>query len=238
MKTPLYRILQQNLKNQINMGVYLEGDLLPSENELSEMHKLNRTTVRQALEELVREGFIIKKKGKGSLVQIRRPSLGLLSFKGFSEVISQTDKKVQTEILVGPRLENWSNNFFYQLNSIEIEAGAIYLKRLRSVNTDPVMLEQTWIPNLNLPRFTSKNLVQQSLFKTLSLHYQVEIISVDQEVRAVASEEEVASKLVMKKGNPVLQIFRQYGTNRPELFIYSILFCNTDYYAIGSFHNS
>ena len=57
MKIPLYRQIQANLKEKITSGVYEEGGLLPSENDLCTEFNATRMTVRQALNELVREGY-------------------------------------------------------------------------------------------------------------------------------------------------------------------------------------
>jgi GntR family transcriptional regulator/GntR family frlABCD operon transcriptional regulator len=84
---PLYRQVQQNIKSQILSGIYSEGDLLPSENELQQLHSVNRSVIRQALDLLMKEGYIVKKQGKGSIVaKIQRRTLGLLSIKGFSQI--------------------------------------------------------------------------------------------------------------------------------------------------------
>lgn len=232
--TPHYRRLQETIKTQILSGIYKEGDLLPSENELCALYNVARSTVRQALSELVIDGYIFKKKGKGSIVSAKRKSLGLLSFRGFSEVIGTTEHVVKTVILKKTHLGPWEDGFFYLLSDLERGAGCIYLKRLRCVNDDPVMLEYTFIPNLNLPRFTSKELVNGSLFETLRVRYQVEVNRVDQDVKALAADATIASYLQVHQGVPVLHIHRKYGTNRPELSIYSSLYCNTEKYAIGS----
>ena len=60
MKIPLYRQIQASLKEKITSGVYEEGVLLPSENELCVEFNATRMTVRQALNELVREGYITR----------------------------------------------------------------------------------------------------------------------------------------------------------------------------------
>jgi DNA-binding GntR family transcriptional regulator len=230
-----YRELHQNLRTQIVGGVYRDGDLLPSENELSALHKLNRATVRQALNELEKEGYITKKKGKGSIVTLQRKRLGLLSFKGFSEVVGPTEHTIANQILTGPELQPWPENFFYPLTDLELAAGCIYLNRLRYVNGAPVMLEFTYIPNLNLPRFTRRTLERDSLFATLQTHYQIGVNSVDQDVRALKAEGEIAALLKIPPGDPVLHLYRKYGTTRDNLFIYSSFYFNTVDYAIGSF---
>ena len=85
METIPYKNLQEILKRQILSGVFKEGDLLPSEYDLTSIHKLHRSTVRKALDELVKDGYILKKKGKGSIVNKKSNSLGLLSIQGFSQ---------------------------------------------------------------------------------------------------------------------------------------------------------
>ena len=63
MNIPLYKKLHLILREHIITGLYKEGDILPSENELCITHHVTRPTVRQALDELVREGYIRKHKG-------------------------------------------------------------------------------------------------------------------------------------------------------------------------------
>lgn len=235
MDIPLYRKLQSDIKSQILSGVYKEGDLLPSEHELMAVHSVTRTTVRQALNELVKEGYILKIHGKGSAVtRHSRRTLGLLSVKGFSEAVTGTSKEVNTVMLEKPVVKKWDESFFYPLSELERKAGCIYLKRLRCVESDPVMLETTFIPNLNLPRFCNRPFVRGSLFETLNQVYQLEITDVDQDLRAVPADEETAGLLKIVTGTPLLHIFLKFHTNREHLFIYSSLLCNTGEYSIGN----
>jgi DNA-binding GntR family transcriptional regulator len=233
METFKYRELQKLLKSQIIEGVYKEGDLLPSENELSSAHDMTRTTVRQALQKMEDDGYITKKKGKGSIVNLKKKRLGLLSFKGFSEVI--TDQKVNNQIFEGPVARDWPEEFFYPLSGAEAEAGCIFLHRLRFINQSPIMLEYTYIPNTDLPGFTEIKLVNDSLFATLAMNFDIEITSMDQEVRAIKADEELAVQLEVGFGEPILHAYRKYGTSRKDLNIYSSLFFNTDSFAIGSY---
>src|SRR3546814_19978635 len=69
--TPLYKVLIEDLKKQIDDGHYKKGDLLPSENDLCKSYGTTRPTVQQALGELTRMGYIIRQHGKGSIVSER-----------------------------------------------------------------------------------------------------------------------------------------------------------------------
>ncbi len=231
----LYRKLQQDLKSQIIAGIYAEGDLLPSESELQQSHGVTRSTIRQALGELVKEGYIHKKQGKGSIVIRRqRRTLGLLSVKGFSEVVSGKKLTVSTVMIQKPMITRWDEPFFYALDHLERKAGCIFLKRIRCVDNEPVMLESTYLPNTNLPRFCTRPLANGSLFETLSMNYSVEITRVEQDLRAVIAEEEAATLLKVESGSPLLLIYLKFYTNREHLSVYSSLLCNTQGYSIGN----
>jgi DNA-binding GntR family transcriptional regulator len=235
MDISLYRKLQNDIKSQILAGVYKEGDLLPSEHELMAIHTITRSTVRQALDELVKDGYIVKIQGKGSVVMRRmRRTLGVLSVKGFSEAVSETKQKVSTVMLEKPILKKWELPFFYSLTDLEKKSGCIYLKRLRCVAGEPVMLETTFIPNLNLPRICSRPFVRGSLFETLNENYHVEITDVDQDLRVVTADKESALHLKIREDAPLLHIYLKFHTNRTPLFIYSSLICNTEKYSIGN----
>ncbi len=231
----LYRKLYQDIKTQINAGVYHEGDLLPSESELQQVYSVTRSTVRQALSELVREGYILKRKGKGSIV-IRRKNhtLGVLSVKGFSQIVTEKKLAVNTVMIRKPFITCWEDPFFYRLDEIEQSAGCIYLKRIRLVDDEPVMLETTYIPNLNLPRFCKRSFVRGSLFETLNVNYQIDISKVEQDLRAVTADNESARWLGITPGSPLLHIYLKFHTNRDHVNIYSSLLCNTNNYSIGN----
>lgn len=69
---PLYYQLKELILNDIHTGVYQDGDLIPTEKELMDRYDLSRTTVRQALNDLVYEGMLKRKKGVGTFVHLNK----------------------------------------------------------------------------------------------------------------------------------------------------------------------
>ena len=65
---PLYHQLKQLLADRIQRGEWKPGDLVPGEHELQDTFHLSRTTVRQAMQELEREGFVTRHRGRGTFV--------------------------------------------------------------------------------------------------------------------------------------------------------------------------
>lgn len=234
MSNPQYKILQNDLKNSILSGHLKEGELLPSENELSLKYNCTRSTVRKALDLLVNEGYIIKKQGKGSIVHMKRNSLGLLSFRGFSDALGNRKHNIDSILLQEPVLIHWPANFFYNLSKKELSVKTYFISRLRFVEQEPVLVEYTYIPNIKLENFLSRPLEKNSLFQTLRSRYHIDIKSVSQDLHAIAVSEDVSRLLKYYPGAPVVHLYRKYFTSRPDLNIYSSLYCKTEKYFLSN----
>jgi DNA-binding GntR family transcriptional regulator len=236
MKVALYRQIQANLKEKITSGIFEEGGSLPSENELCGEFNATRMTIRQALNELVKEGYITRQHGKGSTVSASRKSLGLLSLKGWTEIVVASDRHGKTLILEGPIIKKMEDIALTPLIDSETHEEFIFFKRLRSVEDSPMMLEQTYIPNENLPNFTNELLLEGSLFRTLLIRYQIDVQSMTQEVRAISADKETARFLKIKLKSPILHLLRKYKTSIDGFYLYSSIYCNTEKFAISSFN--
>ncbi len=232
MRTPQYLKIKAELRKQILEGVYQEQAILPSEHELAALHGVARSTVRQALEELVKEGLIEKQQGRGSVV--KRQSLGLLSFRGFSDSLERSQHPTTSCLLAPASLQPWPKPFFYPLSRAERKEPCWYLPRLRLVQAEPVMLEYTYLPSADLSGFGAEPLVDGSLFRTLSQQYHLTVNRVEQDLRAIEAQGEAAQLLEVAAGTPLLHLYRRYGTTEPDFFVYSSLFCHTGRYAIGT----
>jgi len=80
---PLWAQIAGRLRADIKQGAFRPGDLLPGESELNRRFGVSRTTSRAALDCLEREGLIVRKAGRGSIVlppRIERPLNRLSSF--------------------------------------------------------------------------------------------------------------------------------------------------------------
>jgi DNA-binding GntR family transcriptional regulator len=234
MKLTRYQEIQFMLKEKIQQGVFQVGNYLPSENELCTEFSITRTTVRKALDNLIKEGFIEKQQGKGSRVKERRNSLGLLNVKGFSEAAGAN---VKTEFISKPLISLWPENLSFKPSEVESQQLCYHFERLRSVGEDPVMLENNWFVASKITNIFNPEFVEGSFFKTLSKNYLIEITGSEQELRAEYADERTASFLKIKTGAPILHISIKFHTSKPELNIYSELYCDTMKYPIGnSYH--
>jgi DNA-binding GntR family transcriptional regulator len=235
MKTiPQYRKLYETLRKHIVDGVYEEGDLLPSENELCQLYGMTRPTVRQSLGALVNDGYIRKHQGKGSIVHHLPREIGILSVSGTTSAVG--NRNLKTRIIVKPLIRPWKAEFMFPLSDLEKESGCIYMERLRLLEGTPIFYDISFIANINLPRITSRQFEDKSLFQMLRDNYQLEIKGGEQRIKAIPSSLKISKFLEIKKGEPVLHLERKLETNNPGLFLYSSIYCNTEKYSIyGTF---
>lgn len=229
-KIPRYKNLYEILRRHINDGVYREGDLLPSENELCTLYHMTRPTVRQALGKLETEGFIIKHQGKGSIVHQIPLDIGILSVSGTTSAVG--NRNLKTHIIIKPHLIEWPGNFMFPLSGLEKESGCIYMERLRFLDDVPIFYDISYIPNINLPRITSRQFENRSLFQILRSHYNIEIKGGEQRIKAIPSSPKTGPFLKLKSGQPVLHLERKIATSIDGFFIYSSIYCNTMKYSI------
>ena len=227
---PQHRRLYEILRRHITEGVYREGDLLPSENELCQLYGMTRPTVRQSLASLANDGYIRKHQGKGSIVQIPHRDIGILSVSGTTSAVGS--RNLRTRIIVKPCLKSWPEDFMFPLSELEIESGCIYMERLRLLDEVPIFYDISYIANINLPRITARQFENRSLFAILREHYHVEIKGGEQRIRAISPSQKVSRFLKLEKGQPLLHLERKIETSVNGLFLYSSIFCNTGKYSI------
>ena len=229
-KIPQHRRLYEILRKHISDGVYNEGDLLPSENELCQIYGMTRPTVRQSLSSLASDGYIIKHQGKGSIVHNLPKEIGILSVSGTTSALGNRDLK--TRIVAKPVLVPWPEDFMFPLSKLEKETGCVYMERVRLLENVPIFYDITYIANINIPRITARQFENKSLFSILREHYQIIIKGGEQRIKAIPSGDRISRFLKMKKGQPVLHLERKMETSYPGLFLYSSIYCNTEKYSI------
>jgi len=231
---PQHRKLYELLRRHIIDGIYTEGDLLPSENELCSLHQVTRPTVRQALTQLVSDGYIIKRQGKGSIVRALPKGIGILSIQGTTSGVGSHN--LETKIISKPILVRWPFGFFHDITLEESEVGCIKLERQRIVDGNPVLYEISYLPNINIPRFIQKSFENRSLFEVLRSSYQIEVIGGKQRIRAIKATREISSYLNVEEGVAILCLQRILETNTPDFRFFSEIYCNTsEFYLEGIF---
>jgi GntR family transcriptional regulator len=198
---PLYYQLKEIFLEKIENEELKEGDMIPSENELQQIYDVSRATVRNAIQLLVNEGFMEKKKGKGTFVKRRKIQEQLPVLKSFTEEMVGIDasKKVISVKYTKP-----STAIRARLN-LSAGESVFSLKRLMIVDGKPLGILHSYIPakfKLSLDEDYSK-----SLYRILEKKG-VRFKEADQTIEASMSNKEQARLMGHKSSFSTLVIRR------------------------------
>ena len=143
-KQPLYDQLVDLLKEKIETELE-PNTKLESERELSNRYGLSRTTVRLALQELEKMGYIYRRHGKGTYVSdLSKSAKNITSAYSFTEQTKALGKTPKTVILEFETIE--ANKYFANKLQVLLGEPLYKMKRLRLADDEPMMLERTYLP--------------------------------------------------------------------------------------------
>ncbi len=141
-RVAMYRQIAHHLREAIASSQYGPGDKIPTEPELSERFGVSRITARQAVEQLVREGLVARKQGKGTYVQGPLVRHDLLELRGIYDELVEQGLRPQTELLAyalkippawiadklgSPRQRTLHWQRLYRLNGKPFGLSSVYL---------------------------------------------------------------------------------------------------------------
>ena len=171
---PLYQQVIDIIKNEINSGAYKAGARIPNEFELAESYKVGRVTVRRAIEELVQQGYLTKRQGKGTFVNAPKLKRKIRQ-KG--DVQSFTEGCAANDMVPGARLVSRTvvaatheDAAFF---GVEPGCELIVVERVRTADGIPVMLENNAFVLADHPylqTLADKDLTDNSIFALVAEH--------------------------------------------------------------------
>ena len=171
---PLYQQVIDIIKNEINSGAYKAGARIPNEFELAESYKVGRVTVRRAIEELVQQGYLTKRQGKGTFVNAPKLKRKIRQ-KG--DVQSFTEGCAANDMVPGARLVSRTvvaatheDAAFF---GVEPGCELIVVERVRTADGIPVMLENNAFVLADHPylqTLANKDLTDNSIFALVAEH--------------------------------------------------------------------
>ena len=143
-QSPLYQQLMTRLKNDILAGVYPSGARIPSEQLLCDTYGVSRVTVRKAMLDLVQEGLLVRRQGKGTFVADERIQRDLHQITSFSAACRQNGHAAGTK-LISITMEEATQEDVERLSAAP-GSRVVEICRLRLCDGEPVMLEINRFP--------------------------------------------------------------------------------------------
>lgn len=202
---PMYYQIEEDLKQRMEVSEFTPGKMVPSERELSEYYDVSRMTVRQAVSNLVQEGFLYREKGKGTFVAEKKIEQPLQSMTSFTEDMKQrgmeaSSKLIEFEIITAP------TDILRKL-SLPEESQVYKVQRIRYADQKPMAVETTFIPVELIPGLT-KEIVQGSLYHFVEEKLNLSIKKATQIIEATIADDHLADHLQAPAQSAVLYIER------------------------------
>lgn len=220
MKTllPLYYQIKHTIKNLIlNKEVNL-GQKIPSTSQLAKRFKVSHLTVRQAIDELVQEGFLISKRGSGTFVSDNENLIHSLSIEitGFMDEIFYEIQKAKTASVVINEIP--ATTIIREMLALSpAEETVIQIKRIRLLRENSFNYAVNYLPVEIGSRIIEEDLYKKPLLQILEQDLNIEFTDAYQTIQASFADQEISDHLNVPSGSPTLFIERIMYTkkNRP-----------------------
>ena len=199
---PLYIQIAEGLVGQVESGELAPGDRLPPERELSEKLGVNRMTLRRALRVLEAQGLVVRRHGVGTY--IAEPKID----RRMDTVFRFTRGMQSRGYTPGARLISLEQTFMDAALARELalplSSPAFHIRRLRTVNQEPVLLESYTLPAGRFPGLQRYDLEARSIYEIMESEYGVTIARARQSFEPVVASAFEAELLGVRPGAPLM----------------------------------
>jgi GntR family transcriptional regulator len=205
------------------------GDAIPSERQLGIDLGVSRLTVRAALDELVREGYLVRRRGAGTFVAEPKVAKGV-DITSFSEDMRARGLTPGSRTLelrtvpAGARLG--------RILHVSPSEEVIAVKRLRLADGDPMAIEQLHVRSSLVPGLTAKALEENSFYDLLAARWDIAIVGGTQTVEPTVTNEEESQALGVPLHSPALLFERITRSSAGDVVEYTSSTYRGDRYRI------
>lgn len=201
---PLYHSLGHVIRTRIESGEWAPDTQIPSERALMEMLGVSRATVRQGIENLVREGILYRIHGKGTFVAQPKMAQGGLRLLEFTETMRRNGLSPEARILGKAVLDPPAN----VARNLNLRAGdpVVWIQRLLGVNGAPMLIEASYFSAGRFPGLLELYEGVDDPFRWICHRYDVRIAREREVFEPVILESREAAQLGVKSGYAALWV--------------------------------
>ena len=215
---PLYARVESVLAADIAQGRLPPESQLPPEDGLIERFKVSRTTVRQAIQNLIGRGLVEVRRGKGTFVTQPKITQELTELTGFVEDMQVLGRN-PTARLLDKRVLAADQTVAHHL-ALAPGTLVVRLRRVRLADGVAMSFDETYLPRDIGEKVADDDLEAEPVFALLEDKYDTPLVEAEYKLEAAAADPVVAQALQVPTGSPVFLIERtSYTTgNRPVDF--------------------
>jgi GntR family transcriptional regulator len=207
---PLYLQTKQRVLDLIVIDGLSPGDRLPTEATLESDLGVSRTTIRQALAELVHEGQVTRIQGKGTFVAHPRISGGP-ALSSFTKTVSRQGYTPSRRVLHAQINLGGPSDVVEKLELSD--EPVVHIQRVLFADEDAVGLADTWLPFNRLREahrlLDLKLLTERSLYDIIqSPPFSLVLGHATEAILPTVADEALAEVLDIESGEPILDVER------------------------------
>jgi GntR family transcriptional regulator len=206
---PLYHRIKEALTLQIRSGAWRPGDEIPSELELCRHYGVSRWTLRQAISELVRQGLVSRRRGRGSFVS--QPKLEG-NVRGSYHQYLREGVPFDAHARILRCVRRVLGGDISRILRIPDQEDVYQLERIRFAQSTPLSLEDSYIPARLCPGLETKDLSDVYLYEVLRREYGAVFLRAEEYVEPAVADGYVAEHLRVSVGTPLFLIERHSYT--------------------------
>lgn len=203
---PLHHQLYEILRNEIVEGRFKPGERLPTEFELVARYQVSRTTVRQSISELRKEGLITVQRGKGTFVRDGKIEPELSALTGFVEDMLALGLEPSAKVLAVDEIR--ANKMVAGKLGLGQNARVIKIVRIRLANQEPISYDVSFLPYEIGVQVAQEDLVLYPIFMLFEDKYGLPLGEADYRIEASLADRKIAQALGIKRGAAMLYIER------------------------------
>lgn len=237
---PKYVQLIEQIKNDIQQQRLTPNEQLPNEDELAVNYKMSRGTVRKAIAELQRQGFVRKEQGRGTFVNEQKPILNKFSLVEFDQYTRSQNRTPRTQTLLFEQVEVSSDI----AKKLELTVGqsVFHIVQRRSVDDEPLIYEERYLATSLCSDLTLNDLEHYSLHWLLIEKYQIPLVRLSHTIEMIALPEDKFEVFAVNSPMTVFSVDRLSFTKTDETVHpavwYQALYRADEYQFQAQFHTS
>lgn len=202
----IYRQIAESIRLQIKADKLTAGDRLPAEDVLAAKYGVARMTVRQALNELAGDGFLVRKHGLGTFVSNPKILRRATRMTGFHEDMLDSGMRPHS-VLLEARIEDASPALQKSLGLAGPEP-MVFVHRIRMASQEPAAITASYFRADLCGALLDMDLEANSLYSLIERGCRLALGWVEQRVEAIQASKEAAKYLGLKRGTPILKVDR------------------------------
>ncbi len=203
-KQKLYVQVYDILKANVEQGEWSVGTMIPTEDDLCRTYDVSKATVREAIAELVRDGYVRRQQGKGTFVICSEPYRGLAMHSSITEDVTGNEKAFSRAIIAkgiaAPAGDIRAN--------LQTDEDIQYFLMKRVIGDKAVFVDESFFPCSLFMDFSADDFINRSIFDLVDRRAGRKIMKIVQTMEVAPVTGDKAAILDIAEGSPVLIVHR------------------------------